>query len=122
MNMSKNTLLHVTVLPPTRSRILPKLGTLSPIKSKMPTVRVRNAHRFQVNSEKKKIFQNFFALSALILKKRMHICNGIFALKKESTTKAFVPIVYSSLSPLLCGFMLCSICIRGACYVMDFDG
>ena len=83
MNMSKNTLLHVTVLPPTRSRILPKLGTLSPIKSKMPTVRVRNAHRFQVNSEKKKkIFQNFFALSALILEQRMHICNGIFALKK----------------------------------------
>ena len=83
MNMSKNILLHVTVLPPTRSRILPKLGTLSPIKSKMPTVRVRNAHRFQVNSEKKKkIFQNFFALSALILEQRMHICNGIFALKK----------------------------------------
>ena len=84
MNMSKNIPLHVTVLPPTRSRILPKLGTLSPIKSKMPTVRVRNAHRFQVNSKKKKkkIFQNFFALSALILEQRMHICNGIFALKK----------------------------------------
>ena len=58
-NMSKNILLHVTVLPPTRSRILPKLGTLSPIKSKMPTVRVRNAHRFQVNSEKDFFFKNF---------------------------------------------------------------
>ena len=62
MNMSKNmyALLHVTVLPPTRSRILPKLGTLSPIKSKMPTVRVRNAHRFQVNSEKKRKFFKTF--------------------------------------------------------------
>ena len=41
------------VLPPTKSRILPKLGTLSAMKSKMPTTSVLKAHLFQLNSEKK---------------------------------------------------------------------
>ena len=42
---------YVIVLPPIKSRILPKVGTVSPIKSKIAKVKVLNAHLFQLNSK-----------------------------------------------------------------------
>ena len=58
---------HVIVLPPTKSRMLPKLGTLSPIKSKIPMLKVLNAHLFQLNSEKLMVLSypcwSFFTVS-----------------------------------------------------------
>ena len=43
---------HVIVLPPTRFRILPKLGTLSAIKSRKAMLIVLKRHLFQLNSER----------------------------------------------------------------------
>ena len=44
---------HVIVLPPTKSRMLPKLGTDWPMKSSTAIEAVRNAHLFQLNSADK---------------------------------------------------------------------
>ena len=43
---------HVIVLPPTRFRMLPKLGTLSAIKSRKAMLIVLKRHLFQLNSER----------------------------------------------------------------------
>lgn len=40
----------VTVDPPTRERIAPKWGMVSPVKSTSPTTRVRRTIRFQLKS------------------------------------------------------------------------
>ena len=44
---------RVTVLPPTRSRMEPKLGTVSAMKRRVMTDTERKTHRFQLNSGKK---------------------------------------------------------------------
>ena len=44
---------RVTVEPPTRSRMAPKLGTVSAMKRRQATESDLNAQRFQLKSEKK---------------------------------------------------------------------
>jgi hypothetical protein len=47
----KTNVRHVIVLPPTRSRILPKLGTDSAMNRRMTMLADLNTQRFQLNSE-----------------------------------------------------------------------
>ena len=47
----KTNVMSVTVLPPTRDNMAPKLGMLSAMKSNKMSVDVLNTHRFHVNSK-----------------------------------------------------------------------
>ena len=50
----KTNVMSVTVLPPTRDRMAPKLGILRAMNNSSARVDVRKTHLFQVNSEKNK--------------------------------------------------------------------
>ena len=49
---------RVTVLPPTKSRMLPKLGTVSATKRRKNTLHDRKAQRFQLKAAKKTLRNN----------------------------------------------------------------
>ena len=60
----------VTVLAPTRARMLPKLGIDSAMNNRITTLMLRNKHRFQLKSgiEKKKFSISFVCDRGILLK------------------------------------------------------
>ena len=65
---------HVIVLPPTRFRMLPKLGTLSAIKSRKTMLIVLKRHLFQLNSERLRNKNNEIGFFLSFLNNDIFIC------------------------------------------------
>ena len=87
---------NVIVLPPTKSKMLPKLGTLWPTNKIRPTMAVLNKQRFQLNSESSK--SDMMDSCTFLISFRETVCKrGISIFVQDKTkTKSRPLLIFSA--------------------------